>query len=521
MNSIDHFMSFDAETKQSKSAGRSQSGRSEMGNPSHQGDREEGLNFSQMLVDHEERAEKAMSNNHQRKTEKLADTGAIQDSQPQTSVNASEGEKASDTKLANNLLPAIVAQGLAVQAQIVNESVAGEAAAAALNNAAPAEPIEQAVQAVLATINETTTKGASPMVSSKSNTAMPGLGNPSAPASEMATPKAGSGPAMAHSASVENSSNLNAAAATAINEIEEVIQGLIDEDADLSLPESDQKLNKQAPTKSQPAAIPSVPVEAVNVGKSVVSESQLVDEMGDATTIETDASHKDGEQNSDQQSAEQQQALAQAQATANNESSDSSGAIALDSVEVAAPAQDASVRTHMASSDRVNMDANVGRQIRAQVTHHVTSRVPNVMTQEKLTINLNPEKLGQVEVTFLPKGDRLMVMILATDRVAEAALINDVNELTDRIIERSGRFNQVEIKVELKDGAESRHDSKQNDKNDERQGQKRGQQERKDSPNSQDGFVNAESLETRQAWQSALDWQLNEELKLETVSEEK
>jgi len=160
------------------------------------------------------------------------------------------------------------------------------------------------------------------------------------------------------------------------------------------------------------------------------------------------------------------------------------------------------------------------RQVRAQVISQVGFRVPNVTGQERLTVNLNPESLGQVEVTFEPKGDRLLVSIVASNAAAAVALQDDVQDLTDRIAERSGRFNQVEIKIEVKDGADARSDNKENDKNEERQGQKRDHQEKDKGQKGQPGFVQAESLQTRQAWQNALDWQLNDESELVTVSEE-
>lgn len=165
---------------------------------------------------------------------------------------------------------------------------------------------------------------------------------------------------------------------------------------------------------------------------------------------------------------------------------------------------DAPARPVQAASGTLTTAA--ARQVQQQVARQVTSRLPDLSGQEKVTLRLNPESLGQVELNFEAKADRLTVVISASNAESEKALRENTKDLSDRIIERSSRFSHVEIRVDVKDGAEPRQDNKQDGKQDGRQEQRREQ-------NRQDGSAGQENRHPhaqrqQRAWESAMSWQL-------------
>ena len=548
MNSLDYMLSFVPEVSAKNTISHSRPcefGMTEIKRPlNRDGDRQDGLSFTQILHDRAERAEQAMTTKHRdRMTTSGADgaTNERNDHTPfdnqldsESTVNSSERAASaaseasalsdlSDRGLAIKPLPAIIAQNLAVQAQVT--FFAGETAqpVAELSNGAQ---VSLAVETMLASISETAHLPA-PSDSSDQSTTEAAKDSPTL-TKQMPNGSVNGAGSQQHLGDVLNPEKAaTSSAAASLKEIESVIQALIDEDAELELEsdsgESDSKnlgLNQRTQLRSL-----GLTQADLYTPKAVVSESQMIGDAkvsSEVSTAESGATSDNASGNASQQEADFQQPLQSNASVANPTASDENNqGIALENVETVAPSQDPQLRAPMNSADQSVPDLTVARQIRQQVIHHVASRISNVMVQEKLVINLNPESLGQVEVTFEPQGDRLMVLIVASDRMAEAALRDEIKELTERITERSGRFNQVEIKVEIKDGAEARQEGKENDKHQERQDQKREQQERDKENKGSAGFIQAESLETRQAWQSALAWQLNQEPDELTVSEEK
>jgi flagellar hook-length control protein FliK len=71
---------------------------------------------------------------------------------------------------------------------------------------------------------------------------------------------------------------------------------------------------------------------------------------------------------------------------------------------------------------------------------------------QQVTLKLNPESLGQVDLHFSAKGDHLTVTMTATSAAAEAALREGVDDLTESIMRRGERFQTVEIRVEQREG---------------------------------------------------------------------
>ena len=96
--------------------------------------------------------------------------------------------------------------------------------------------------------------------------------------------------------------------------------------------------------------------------------------------------------------------------------------------------------------------------VRSQVIRQVAAQARPTGGTESVTLQLNPEHLGQVEIQFSGRDDQLQVVITASGQDAERALREGVRELADGIVERSGRWQQVEVRVELKDSGERRQE---------------------------------------------------------------
>lgn len=163
--------------------------------------------------------------------------------------------------------------------------------------------------------------------------------------------------------------------------------------------------------------------------------------------------------------------------------------------------------TVSSSASQPTTDPVLARDIRQQVVRQFSSQLMDLDGQEKMIIKLNPENLGQVELTFEAKDDRLMVVIAASSREAEGALRENMNELTDRIVERSARFSHVDVRVDIRDSGDSRQDAKQDQKQDGRQEQKREQERQGNGQHGQ----GQQGRQAQKAWESAMSWQLAEQ----------
>ncbi len=107
----------------------------------------------------------------------------------------------------------------------------------------------------------------------------------------------------------------------------------------------------------------------------------------------------------------------------------------------------------------------VKRSIRGQILSGVVEHLQEEISKEKLTIRLNPEKLGQVEILFKTQGDQLNITINSSGREAEQAIKEGTKELAENIADRSQRWNLVDIRVENRSQDQQ---SKQESRQDER-----------------------------------------------------
>ena len=139
-------------------------------------------------------------------------------------------------------------------------------------------------------------------------------------------------------------------------------------------------------------------------------------------------------------------------------------------------------------------------QIRSQVVRHLASGLTPGSGSEKVSVQLNPEALGRVDVEFTARGDHLSVVITAHSGEAEHALREGVRELSDAIMDKAARFQSVDVKVDVRDG----QDQKQESRSDQRQGGRRDRSGRdgqspQDQRNPHDGSAEARNwAEARQ-----------------------
>jgi flagellar hook-length control protein FliK len=90
-------------------------------------------------------------------------------------------------------------------------------------------------------------------------------------------------------------------------------------------------------------------------------------------------------------------------------------------------------------------------RLAADIAAHFTNRGG----RQTLTIKLDPEHLGKLDIQLQAKEGHLSVRLLAANPESETALKENLRELAESIQKQSGRFQQVEVRVELKPNGES------------------------------------------------------------------
>lgn len=122
---------------------------------------------------------------------------------------------------------------------------------------------------------------------------------------------------------------------------------------------------------------------------------------------------------------------------------------------------------------------------------HLAADIANAYTEKNgvqtLTMNLEPDHLGRVEVRLQARGDQLSVRLVAASPEAESAMRENLKDLTEAIQTRTGRYQQVEVRVELKESQEQDPDPSDEDPRDSQgQDSKQDQEPGTDSDNETD-----------------------------------
>ena len=136
-----------------------------------------------------------------------------------------------------------------------------------------------------------------------------------------------------------------------------------------------------------------------------------------------------------------------------------------------------------------------GRQIRSQVLHQLSSTMDGRIGSEKVTLQLNPEKLGLVEIQFLAKGDELNIVITASSNESEQALREGIKELADGLVDKSGRWQHVDIKVDQRGQDQDKNDSRSENRRDQSRNQSDQKNQQQSKKHAQDGAPDWASLQ--------------------------
>lgn len=106
---------------------------------------------------------------------------------------------------------------------------------------------------------------------------------------------------------------------------------------------------------------------------------------------------------------------------------------------------------------------------------------------QTLTLRLDPAHLGKVDVTMVAKGDHLTIRLEAGNPEAETALRDNLKDLSDAIGAKTGRFNLIEVKVQVKSesGAGGQNETENSEGRQGRQGRQENPDQQGSSPGEQ------------------------------------
>lgn len=166
---------------------------------------------------------------------------------------------------------------------------------------------------------------------------------------------------------------------------------------------------------------------------------------------------------------------------------------------MAVTSMDLAVMVPNSVPDQAGMEV-VPVEVRARLAADIAAGFTERGGVQTLSLKLEPGHLGKVEVRLQATGDHLSVKITAASKESEAALRENIRDLGDAIQEKTGRFQTVDVRVNLK----SEGDSGRRDAADETSGQSGEKSSGEDAePNEQDqenrdrkddsGFMNAET----------------------------
>ncbi len=93
----------------------------------------------------------------------------------------------------------------------------------------------------------------------------------------------------------------------------------------------------------------------------------------------------------------------------------------------------------------------------------------------KVTLQLNPESLGKVDITLTVKDMALEVRLVAENPQAAESLQNNIHELTKSLQDKASRYHHLDIQVETKDAGRPKAENAQPDRRDQERGQERNE----------------------------------------------
>jgi hypothetical protein len=120
-----------------------------------------------------------------------------------------------------------------------------------------------------------------------------------------------------------------------------------------------------------------------------------------------------------------------------------------------APRSETLSRPATTAQPRPTGTADGGASITRQVSGGLARALADGAT-EAVRIRLQPEHLGRVDVQLTARGDQLQVVLAAGTVEAERALRENIAELVDGLGRGAARYQNVDVRVETREGAEDR-----------------------------------------------------------------
>ena len=97
-----------------------------------------------------------------------------------------------------------------------------------------------------------------------------------------------------------------------------------------------------------------------------------------------------------------------------------------------------------------SLSGGVPAEFQSRLAEDIAANFSDRNGVQTITLKLEADHLGQVDVRLQAKADHLTVRLLADTLESEAALRGNMKELSEAIQKRVGRFQHVEVRVDLK-----------------------------------------------------------------------
>jgi flagellar hook-length control protein FliK len=125
------------------------------------------------------------------------------------------------------------------------------------------------------------------------------------------------------------------------------------------------------------------------------------------------------------------------------------------------------------------------RSVPRQVSRVLLTQPLGGRGEQRLTLQLDPEHLGRVEVRMISTGDRLEVVIQAESPAAGQVLRENIQELIRALSGRfEGRWQQVDVRVQEAPATDRNNREPGSGQQDQEQGQSPDQQRNRDQQSS-------------------------------------
>ena len=111
----------------------------------------------------------------------------------------------------------------------------------------------------------------------------------------------------------------------------------------------------------------------------------------------------------------------------------------------------------------LTVSGGIPAEFRSRLSAEIAANYSVRNGSQLVTFKFEAEHLGQIDVRLQAKADHLTIRLLVASRESQAALRENIKELGEAIQKRTGRFQQVEVRVNLKGGEDLGQESTEED----------------------------------------------------------